>query len=162
MVREFAPLLIGIFVAARSGVALAVEIATMKLNREVDGLILCGVNPVQFTLCPSLLAMLIMSFVLTIWSGILILGVTAIYLWYVSGVPLSVFKTSLNNVLTNSDIILGITKPLVFALSVALISALNGNRVDLTNHGVSNAATRTMIGAVVVIILLDLTFASFR
>ena len=47
VVREFAPLIIGILVAGRSGSALAARISTMTINQEVDALRVIGVAPVR-------------------------------------------------------------------------------------------------------------------
>ena len=158
VVREFAPLLVGILVAGRSGVGLAVRIASMAMNRETDGLIVCGVNPVQYTVGPALLAMLLMSFGLAVWAAASVLGVTGVYLWYETGIPFTVFRDSVTSAIAPADLIQGVTKPVTFAVFVALIAAVNGARARRESAGVSQAATRTMVGALAVIILLDLAF----
>lgn len=158
VVREFAPLLVGILVAGRSGVALAVRIGSMAMNRETDGLIVCGVDPVQYTVGPALLAMLIMSFGLAVWAAAVVLGITGAYLWYASGIPLPVFRDSLTSAIEAADLIQGAVKPVIFALLVAIIAAVNGGRARRDSAGVSQAATRTMVGALAAIILCDLAF----
>jgi len=158
IIKEFAPFLVGMFVAGRSGIGLAVRIGSMILNREADGLIVSGINPVQYVVAPMLLAMLLMSFALAVWTDIVVVSVTAVWLWYEAGIPWAMFADSLNNVLDVSDLILSTIKPMVFALFIALIAAVNGCRVNRQIESVSRAATRTMISAIAAILLVDLFF----
>ncbi len=158
VVREFAPLLVGIFVAGRSGVALAVRIGSMATNREIDGLIVCGVNPLHYTVGPALLAMLLMSFALSVWTAVTVLGVTGVYLWYETGIPLVVFRDSVTSTIGAADLVQGVVKPVTFALLVTLIAAVNGGQARRDSGGISRAATQTMVWAIVAIVLTDLLF----
>ncbi|MGH8475308.1 MAG: ABC transporter permease [Methylococcales bacterium] len=159
IVHEFAPLLAGLFVAGRSGVGLAVRIASMVLNHEVDGLLVCGINPIQYTVGPMLLAMLVMSFGFLVWTELIVLSVTAAWLWFKAGISWVSFLDSLKSVLELSDVLISVIKPLVFSIFIALIAAVNGSRVDRRVEAVSRAATRTMISALAAIVLIDLLFA---
>ena len=47
---ELVPILVGILVAGRAGVALAVRQATLVVSGQMDGLLVTGTNPIQFTL----------------------------------------------------------------------------------------------------------------
>ena len=58
--REFAPLIIGILVAGRSGSAIAARLSTMSINQEIDALRAMGINPVRFLVAPALIGMVIM------------------------------------------------------------------------------------------------------
>ncbi len=159
IINEFAPLLVGLFVAGRSGVGLAVRIGSMVLNHEVDGLVVCGINPIQYTVGPMLLAMLVMSFGLAVWTGLIVVVVTAAWLWFKAGISWSLFLDSLKSVLELSDVLVSVIKPLIFSIFIALIAAVNGSRVSRRVEAVSRAATRTMISAIAAIVLIDLLFA---
>ncbi|MGH8547726.1 MAG: MlaE family ABC transporter permease [Methylococcales bacterium] len=158
IITEFAPLLVGLFVAGRSGVALAVRIGSMVLNHEVDGLVVCGINPIQYTVGPMLLAMLLMSFGLAVWTGLIVVTVTAAWLWFNAGISWSFFVDSLKSVLELTDVLVSVIKPIVFSVFIALIAAVNGSRVGRRVEAVSRAATRTMINAIAAILLIDLLF----
>jgi phospholipid/cholesterol/gamma-HCH transport system permease protein len=54
VVMELVPLLVGILVASRAGVALAVRQATLVVTGEMDGLLVCGINPIHFSTGPVL------------------------------------------------------------------------------------------------------------
>ncbi|MES9904905.1 MAG: ABC transporter permease [Sedimenticola sp.] len=45
--RKFAPLIVAILVAGRSGSAFAARIATMVISQEIDALRVIGINPVR-------------------------------------------------------------------------------------------------------------------
>ena len=57
--REFAPLITGIFVAGRSGSAIAARIGTMQISQEIDALRVIGINPVRYLVAPLLAATLL-------------------------------------------------------------------------------------------------------
>lgn len=158
IITQFAPLLVGLFVAGRSGVALAVRIGSMILNHEVDGLVVCGINPIQYTVGPMLLAMLTMSFGLAVWTDLVVVGVTAAWLWFHVGIPWSLFQESLKAVLELSDLLISVIKPMVFSVFIALIAAVNGSRVSRQVEAVSRAASRTMISAIAAILIINLLF----
>jgi len=158
IIKEFSPLLVGFFVAGRSGIALVVRIGSMVLNREIDGLIVSGMNPIQYIVGPMMLAMLLMSFGLAVWVGLVVLSVTSAWLWFQAAIPVTLFQESLGDVLEPSDLLISIIKPLVFSVLIVLIATVNGCRVGRHVEAVSQAATRTMISAIAAILLIDLIF----
>lgn len=158
IIKHFAPLLVGLFVAGRSGIALAVRIGSMVLNREADGLIVSGINPIHYTVGPMLLAMLLMSFALAVWTDLIVLATAALWLWLQAGIPWSLFQDSLKGMLDAGDLLISVIKPLLFALLIALIAAVNGCRVSRHVESVSRAASRTMISAIAAIQLTSLLF----
>jgi phospholipid/cholesterol/gamma-HCH transport system permease protein len=159
---EIAPILAGILVAGRAGVALAVRQAAMLASEELDGLLVCGIDPVQFTLAPALLAMLIMSFAFAIWSALMAFTAAGVWLWAQAGVPPALFFDALRASFAPGDLLAAFLKPPVFALIIALIATVNGNLAGRDPLGASRAATRTMIGAVTAILLADLLFVLAR
>jgi len=161
VVNELMPILVGILVAGRAGVALAVRQATLGLTGELDGLLANGVNPVQLTVGPILLAMLLMSFAFVIWGTLVTMSAAMFWLWAASGVPPTLFLDALQQSLTPMDLLVAIAKPLVFALLIGLIASVNGSTAGRDPAGIARAATRTMIGAIAAILLTDLVFVLY-
>jgi len=164
VVMELVPILIGILVAGRAGVALAVRQAGLVVSGEMDGLLVTGVHPIRFSLGPALLAMLLMSFAFTVWGTLVTFAVAALWLWHAAAVPPSLFLNALERALDPEDLATALGKPLLFALAIALVATVSGTLVGRTPAGrepagIGLAATRTMIGAVSVILLIDLLFA---
>ncbi len=158
VVMELIPLLVGILVAGRAGVALAARQATLVSSGQVDGLLVSGINPIQFTTGPVLPAMLAMSFALCVWGNLVALSAVLLWLVVVADVPLYLFNEALRQALAPSDLLEALGKPLLFALVIALVATANGIAAGRDVAGVSQAATDTMIGAVTAILLIDLAF----
>ncbi|WP_462320880.1 MlaE family ABC transporter permease [Halochromatium sp.] len=155
---ELVPLLVGVLVAGRAGVALAARQASLVASGQVDGLLVSGLNPIQFTTGPVLPAMLAMSFALSIWGSAVALGAAMFWLVVAADVPPYLFNDALRQALAPADLLEALGKPLIFALVVALIATANGIAAGRDIAGVSRAATDTMIGAVTAILLIDLGF----
>ncbi len=158
VIMELTPILVGILVAGRAGVGLAVRLATLIRSGEIDGLLVCGINPIQYATAPVLLAMLTMSFAFVVWASLLTFVTTFLWLFVLADVSPAMFVDSLRQTLDPGDLLEAMLKPLVFALVIALIATVNGIGAGRDAEGVAGAATRTMIGAITTIVLLDLVF----
>ena len=156
VVMELVPLLVGILVAGRAGVDLAVRQANLSVSGEVDGLLAIGIDPIVYTLGPTLLAMLIMSFAFAVWGGLMTFIAAFLWLSLETAVPPALFLDAFTSVIAPADLLEAIGKPLLFALLIGLIATVNGTAAGRDPQGVGAAATRTMIGAVAAILLADL------
>lgn len=159
--RELAPMMTAIIVSARSGSAIAAELATMVVQEEVDALTGMGFNTVQFLIAPKWWAMLVAMPALTILAmfagttGGLFLGV-----WYLDINVVTWLQETLLAV-TLTDVIEGLSKSVVFGLTIVLVGCHNGLRVKGGAQGVGEATTRAVVTDVVCIVLLDMAFALF-
>jgi phospholipid/cholesterol/gamma-HCH transport system permease protein len=158
VVLELIPLLVGILVAGRAGVALAARQAMLVASGQVDGLLVSGHNPIQYTTGPVLLAMLATSFAFAVWGSLVTLVVVLSWLVLVADVPPFQVVEALRKALGPGDVVEALIKPMVFALAVALIATVNGTAAGRDVDGIGHAATATMIGAVTAILLIDLGF----
>ncbi len=156
VVMELVPVLVGILVAGRAGVDLTVRQATLSATGEVDGLLVSGVNPIQYTVGPVLLSMLLMSFAFTVWGSLVTFGAAILWLWGTADVPAAVFLDALVRALSVGDLFEALLKPQLFALLIALIATVNGTRAGRDPRGIGQAGTATMIGAVTTILVTDL------
>jgi phospholipid/cholesterol/gamma-HCH transport system permease protein len=156
VVMEVVPILVGILVAGRAGVALAVRQAGLAVNGEMDGLLVTGVDPLQYTVAPALLAMLIMSFAFAVWGNLVTFLAVFLWLSVQAQIPPALFLEALRSGLTPTDVLEAIGKPMLFAVLIALVATVNGTAAGRDPLNVGEAATRTMIGAVTVILIADL------
>ncbi len=156
IVIELVPVLVGILVAGRAGVALAVRQASLAVSGEADGLLVQGIDPIQFTMAPVLLAMLLMSFAFAVWGSLVTFVAAFLWLWINANIPPALFLDSLTRTLGPMDLLEAIGKPMLFALLIALIATVNGTAAGRDPQGIGEAATRTMIGAVAAILIADL------
>ncbi len=156
--REFAPLITGIFVAGRSGSAIAARIGTMQISQEIDALRVLGINPVRYLVAPLLAAMLLMLPALTIMSDLLALAGGALYCAGGISLPPGVFMERTFEILDPGDVIDGLIKSVVFAVIVTLIGSANGFNVSAGAEGVGRATTRAVVLGCIGIILADMVF----
>jgi phospholipid/cholesterol/gamma-HCH transport system permease protein len=156
VVVELVPVLVGILVAGRAGVALAARQATLAVTGEVDGLLINGIDPIGFTVAPVLLAMLAMSFAFTVWVSLVTIAAAYLWLSVTVNLPPALFLDALARALDPGDLLEALTKPLLFAVLIALVATVNGTAAGRDPQGIGQAATGTMIGAVTAILLADL------
>ena len=156
--REFAPLIVGILVAGRSGSALAARIGTMQVSQEIDALRVIGINPVRYLVAPSLVAMLVMLPVLTVMAdGIGVLG-AAFYGAPQLDTDIAGFMRQTLEALVAGDILQGIAKAAIFAVLIALIASSTGFSVSGGAEGVGRAATRAVVVSITSLVIADMIF----
>jgi phospholipid/cholesterol/gamma-HCH transport system permease protein len=156
--REFAPLIMGILIAGRSGSALTARLGTMIIGQEIDALRVMGINPVRFLVVPALLAMVIMLPALTFWSMLVALFGGALYTWLELGMSLQAYADATLAVLTVDHVMHGITKSVLFAVLIAVIGVINGLAVSGGAEGVGRATTRSVVISLTAIIVTDMLF----
>jgi phospholipid/cholesterol/gamma-HCH transport system permease protein len=156
--REFAPLIVSILVAGRSGSAITARIGTMQESQEIDALRVIGISPVRFLAAPILVGMLIMLPTLTILGDIMgILG-GAVYTSLDLNINMAAYLQRTLDVLTTDDIQQGLIKSVVFAAIIALVGLVNGFQVSGGAEGVGKATTRSVVLSISFIILADMMF----
>lgn len=156
--REFAPLITGIFVAGRTGSAIAARIGTMQISQEIDALRVIGINPVRYLVAPLLAAMLLTLPALTIMSDLIALFGGALYCAGELSLPMGIFFERTFAALVVEDVLHGVLKSLIFAIIITLIGATNGFNVSAGAEGVGQATTRAVVLGSVGIILADMVF----
>lgn len=159
--REFAPLIAGIFVAGRTASAVAARIGTMQVSQEIDALRVLGINPVRYLVSPLLAALLITLPMLTVLANFTALLGGALYCSLSLNLPVLIFFERAAATLEVADIMQGLIKSSVFAINIALVGACNGFKVKAGAEGVGRATTRSVVLAIVYIILIDAVFTYF-
>jgi phospholipid/cholesterol/gamma-HCH transport system permease protein len=156
--REFGPLITGILVAGRSGSALAARISTMVISQEIDALKVMGINPVRYMVVPSLIGMMIVLPALTLWSiGISLVG-SAFYVAPQIGTTIGAYFTQVNASIDVDDLAHGLTKSLIFAVLITIVSVINGISVKGGAEGVGRVTTSAVVHGILAIVLTDMIF----
>lgn len=156
LLRELGPVVTALLFAGRAGSALTAEIGLMKATEQLSGLEMMAVNPLRRVIAPrfwaGMIAMPLLALIFTavgIWGGSLVgvdwKGVDGGSFW-------SVMQSS---VIWGKDIGNGIIKSLCFALSVVWIALFNGYNALPTSEGISQATTKTVVQASLVVLALD-------
>lgn len=156
LLRELGPVVTALLFSGRAGSALTAEIGLMKATEQLSGLEMMAVNPLRRVIAPrfwaGMIAMPLLALIFTavgIWGGSLVgvdwKGVDGGSFW-------SVMQSS---VVWGKDIGNGIIKSLCFALSVVWIALFNGYNALPTSEGISQATTKTVVQASLVVLALD-------
>ncbi|MBK9444689.1 MAG: ABC transporter permease [Betaproteobacteria bacterium] len=156
--REFAPLITGIFVAGRSGSAIAARIGTMQISQEIDALRVIGINPVRYLVAPLLAAMLLTLPALTIMSDLLALLGGALYCAGELSLPPAIFFSRVFEALVIDDVLQGVAKSLVFAVVITLIGCATVSASPLAPRASAAPRRLAVVLGSIGIILADMVF----
>ena len=154
--REFAPLIVGVLVAGRSGSALAARLSAMVINQEIDALRAIGIFPARFLIAPALVAMVIMVPALTVWANVVALSAAGAFISLTLDISFGAYATDLLGVITITDVVHGLLKSAVFGLLIVMVAVLNGALVSGGAEGVGKATTRSVVHGLSAIIFTDL------
>ena len=158
--RELAAVMTGVMVSARTGSAIASEMATMTVSEEIDALKGMGLNVTRFLIAPKVLAILIVMPILTAMAfimgvaggfalGVLSLGFTFQRWW-----------DQTIQAVTIGDLGQGLVKSFFFAMIIVMVGCHNGLRVTGGARGVGLATTRSVVMDIFFIIVADMIFAT--
>jgi phospholipid/cholesterol/gamma-HCH transport system permease protein len=159
VVREFAPLIIGILIAGRTGSALAARFSTMLINQEVDALRVIGIAPVRYLVAPALVAMIVVVPCLTMWANIVALAAAGLVVTATLDISMQAYFTDLMAAISTNDLWHGLAKSGLFAALVAIVSSLNGALAEGGADGVGRMTTRAVVQSIAAIVLADMIFA---
>ncbi len=158
MLRELGPLMTAILLAGRSGAAFAAEIGTMKVNQEVDAMTTMGLNPVRFLVTPRIIAALLMTPLLVLFSDLIGLIGGALTMRSFS-IPIVTFLKEVDSAVTMTDFLAGFVKSFVFATLVAGIGCLRGLDTAAGASAVGDSATRAVVSGIILLVVVDGLFA---
>jgi phospholipid/cholesterol/gamma-HCH transport system permease protein len=155
LVRELAPVLMGLMVGGRVGAGMTAELGTMKVTEQIDALRAMATNPVRKLVVPRVLATTLMLPVLTaIACGVGILGggfIATVNL----DLEFNYYFRSVIKTLKFNDFASGIGKTFFFGFFIALIACYNGLRTTGGADGVGRATTMTVVSAAITVLVLD-------
>ena len=158
MVRELGPIMTAMLLAGRSGSAFAAEIGSMKLNDELDALETMGLDPLRFLVIQRILAGSLLAPLLTVYAMALgVLGGVIVML--ALGFSLTAIWNQLESALTVSDVLVGLTKGLVFGATVSAIGCERGLATGQGPSAVGASTTHAVVAGVLAVVVLDSAFA---
>ncbi|MFO1285028.1 MAG: MlaE family lipid ABC transporter permease subunit [Burkholderiales bacterium] len=158
MLRELGPLMTAILLAGRSGAAFAAEIGTMRVNQEVDAITTMGLDPVRFLVTPRIIAAILMTPLLVLFSDLVGLVGGAITMTSFS-IPVVTFMKEVDSAVAMADFLAGFVKSFVFAILVAGIGCLRGLQTAAGASAVGESATRAVVSGIILLVVVDGVFA---
>lgn len=164
LTKELAPVIGSFLVTARAGSSMAAEIATMRVNEQIDAMRVMAVNPYNYLVAPRIWASIFMMPLLT---GIFILsGVTCAFFIAVSiyDVDLAVFFDKIQWIIKPRHLLEGMQKSMVFGLIFSSIGCYKGFHAAGGAKGVGKATTEAVVISLVTILVVDffISYAQYR
>jgi phospholipid/cholesterol/gamma-HCH transport system permease protein len=159
VVKQIGPVLAAVMLAGRVGGALTAELGTMNVTEQLDALRVMGSDPIRYLVVPRVVACILLTPVLTIYSDFLgVLGG-----WLVStqflGVPSGPYWAFSAQGIETWSIMEGIIKSVFFGGAIGLISCYKGFTCGAGAQGVGKACTDSFVTSFLTIIVINFFFA---
>jgi|SRR5690554_1656638 len=158
VVFELSTLFTAILLIGRSGSAITVDIGNMKLNRELEGVEMLGINLNHFLITPRVLGTGLAQAVLAVYfafialtSGILLLSYTqnAGYLSYLPEVALSLHPY---------DLLVFLVKNLLFGIIIGATSCFHALQVGQSRTELPQQTQRAIVNSLSIVFVLNACF----
>jgi phospholipid/cholesterol/gamma-HCH transport system permease protein len=155
MVRELGPLMMGILLAGRSGSSVAAELGTMVVQEEEAALRTMGLDPVRFLALPRFIGFMVAGPLLAVMAMVLgVLGGLTIGVAILDLDALTYYHQTVQ-LLRVGSFFNGMSKAVIYAALVGLISCYNGLSLTGGAMAVGRATTRTVVVSIFSIIVAD-------
>jgi phospholipid/cholesterol/gamma-HCH transport system permease protein len=157
IIREVAPLLVNFIIISRSGTAVAVELANMKVLGEIHLLECQGLDPLLYLVIPRALAMSVCVFCLTVWFIVISFGGGYLYgiLAKVGAGAPDLFMASVLRAAHFPDVLSLLAKTFLPGMFTAIICASEGISVGEAITEVPQAATRAVVRSIASLFILS-------
>jgi phospholipid/cholesterol/gamma-HCH transport system permease protein len=164
LTREMAPLMTAFLLTGRAGSAMTAEIATMKVNEQVDAMEAMAVDPIDYLVVPRVIAALIMIpllcgvFIFVGTFGAFIMGVA------VFDVDVGIFIDRIKWLVEPRDIMNGLEKAFIFSIIIGTMACRYGLQASGGAKGVGRATTMSVVMTLLTILLCDvvITYVQLR
>ena len=157
LVREFGPLIVALVVIARSGAAVATELASMTAEREIQALAWSGIRPLDYLVVPRLAGVCIsLTCLVLLFIACALVAGFLLSAMLVSGAPdLGRFINALAQNMHPRDGIILLAKTLIPGLLIAGIACREGLGCRPQVTEVPRAATRAVVRSIACVFLWD-------
>ena len=155
MARELGPIMTAVVMSGRTGAAFAAHIGTMQVNEEIDALSTTAISPMDFIVLPRMLALIMVMPILTIYA--IALGNLGGYIIGLDIIKISSMEyiNQVRDALTVTDIMVGLSKGLIFGILVAFSGCLRGMQCGRSALAVGESTTSAVVSAIILIISAD-------
>lgn len=159
--KQIGPVLAAIMVAGRVGGALAAELGTMAVTEQLDAMRTMDADPLRILVAPRVIACIIMTPLLTIYSDLL----GSLGAWFitvrVNGVSSDDYWFFTAQAVDWWSPVSGLLKAVVFGGAIGFIACYKGFTCSAGATGVGRATTSAFVTSFVAIIIINLVLARF-
>lgn len=161
IIRELGPVLVAVLVAGRSGSAMTAQIGVMRVTEEIDVLSTMGISRSIRVVLPKIFGLTVAMPLLVLWTSAVALfgGMLAALLQL--DLSLVYFLDNLPRAVPVANLIIGLSKGVVFGFVIAVVACHFGLHVKPNTESLSANTTSAVVTAITTVILFDAIFAVF-
>ncbi|MBI4245071.1 MAG: ABC transporter permease [Planctomycetes bacterium] len=161
VILELAPLTTAIIVLGRSGSAVAVELATLVYNEEINTYRALGINIFRFLIYPRLLGITFATIVLSVYFAVITISVEALLIYFQAGVPLPIYLGRIQDELSLSMLASFIIKNMGNGILITTICCIKGLEIIPSLTEIPRAVSRAMVHSLFAVIVFSAVMAMF-
>ena len=153
MLRVMGAVVVGVVMSGRTGAAYAAILGSMQVNEEVDALITFGISPMDYLVLPRVLALSLMTPLLTLYADLM--GLTGGFLvgvFVLDLLPQAYYTTTVNTVALR-HLFVGLAYAASFGVIIGMCGCYQGMRCGRSAEAVGKAATSAVVSSIVCIIV---------
>ena len=145
MLREMGPFMTALILAASVGSAIAAQLGTMVVSEEIAALEIMSISPARFLVMPRLIALMVMTPILTFYACMLgvvgggIVGYTQL------DVSFNAYLDNATRWAENKDLYVGLFKAFVFGIIITIVACYQGFSATEGAVGVGRATRKSVI-----------------
>jgi phospholipid/cholesterol/gamma-HCH transport system permease protein len=159
-VNQIGPFVTVLVVAGSGATAVCADLGARTIREELDALRVMGIDPVRTHLAPRVLALTLVS--LMISSLVTLTGLVGGFLFgvYFQHVTPGAFVAGMTLLTGLSDVLVSMVKATVFGLTAGLIGVYQGTTVSGGPAGVGNAVNQTVVFSFVLLFVVNLVITA--
>jgi phospholipid/cholesterol/gamma-HCH transport system permease protein len=155
LVRELGPTISGLLVTGRNASSIASELGSMVVTEQVDAMRAMGTDPTRKLVTPRMVATVLMLPLLTAMADLAGLIGGFVVSTFTLRLGAIAFWTRAIDALDFSDLMQGLTKPLIFGFILSTVGCYHGLRVRGGTQGVGRATTSAVVASSVFILVAN-------
>ena len=156
LTAHIGPLVVNFVVIGRSGTAIATELATMKINGDINALERQGFDVLRYIVLPRVLALSLVTLSLSVVFVLIALGsgyLSAVFSGNLNTSP-AVFLGSVISEMTGQNFVALIAKTLIPGFATGVICCAQGLSVGTSFNDVPRASTRAVVQSITALFCL--------
>ncbi len=155
VVRELGPVLTAVIVIARSGTAIATELASMRINGEIDVLETMGIPAARYLIMPRVLGAAAAVALLALYAEVVAVAGGFLFGAMAWGISLEQYNQGIVPFLTAREAGVSLFKSFAFGLIVAAVCCRQGLSVEGGPTQIPIAATKGVMRSLLLVFLVD-------
>ncbi len=155
LARELSPLMAGFLVAGRGGAAITAEIATMKVNEQIDAMEAMAVDPLSYLVVPRVMACVLMLPLLVALFNLTGQLASLLIALNIFEIDQGIFFERMARVVNWRDVWAGLEKALIFGGIIGLLACRYGLDASGGAKGVGKATTNSVVAMLLALLGVD-------